>query len=261
MRYAKTSVVIALMAIVLPCQTYAQDLSADMPAQTVCGSYNNPNLAGAATSMCNSLLPGFKTIANTTFKFNTQLLIVGRQCGAINAFFDPQSKAVVVCYELWNDIANRLKRDMQYTDSQRGQLAAGAMFFAFMHELGHAVINLYNVPVFGREEDAADQIATMMMVALIKTKPDVERGFTAGAHWFFGNRQFVLFKSAFSDEHAVNPQRQYNIACWVYGSDPQRYLPFAQYAKLPAARAQRCPSEWQQMLNATRQMLAEHIKH
>jgi hypothetical protein len=235
--------------VVISCKTNAQELGAEVPVQTVCGSYSNPNLAGAATSMCNSFLPGFKTIANTTFRFDTQLLI------------EPQSKSVVVCYELWNDIANRLKREMQYTDAQRGQLAAGAMFFAFMHELGHAVINLYNVPVFGREEDAADQIATMMMVALIKTKPDVERGFTAGAHWFFGNRQFVLFKSAFSDEHAVNPQRQYNIACWVYGSDPQRYLPFAQYAKLPAARAQRCPSEWQQMINATRQMLSEHIKH
>ena len=33
----------------------------------------------------------------------------------------------------------------------------------FYHEFGHAVINLWDLPVFGREEDAADALSITMI--------------------------------------------------------------------------------------------------
>ena len=45
----------------------------------------------------------------------------------------------------------------------------GNLYFVLVHELGHAVINQLNLPVLGREEDAADSFATLSML-LIGTK-------------------------------------------------------------------------------------------
>ena len=38
----------------------------------------------------------------------------------------------------------------------------------FLHETGHAVFNMLQIPVLGREEDAADQFAAYLMLRLGK---------------------------------------------------------------------------------------------
>ncbi len=40
----------------------------------------------------------------------------------------------------------------------------GQLLFATAHEFGHLAFDVYEVPVFGREEDAADNFATYMML-------------------------------------------------------------------------------------------------
>ncbi len=41
---------------------------------------------------------------------------------------------------------------------------AAATLFALLHETGHALIDLYQLPAAGREEEAADQIATLVLL-------------------------------------------------------------------------------------------------
>jgi hypothetical protein len=40
------------------------------------------------------------------------------------------------------------------------QFMLGTLRFVLLHELGHGFVDLYNMPVLGREEDAADRFAT-----------------------------------------------------------------------------------------------------
>ena len=44
--------------------------------------------------------------------------------------------------------------------------------FTLLHEIGHALIDHFELPVFGREEDAADQIATTTMI--LRNNADVD---------------------------------------------------------------------------------------
>jgi hypothetical protein len=40
----------------------------------------------------------------------------------------------------------------------------GPLFDVFLHEFGHASFDLFDVPLFGREEDAADQFSAYIML-------------------------------------------------------------------------------------------------
>jgi hypothetical protein len=40
----------------------------------------------------------------------------------------------------------------------------------FLHEAGHALFDLLNVPIFGREEDAADQLSSIIMLRYDKER-------------------------------------------------------------------------------------------
>ena len=44
------------------------------------------------------------------------------------------------------------------------EFVAGNALFTLGHELGHAVISEFNLPVLGREEDAADSFATLALL-------------------------------------------------------------------------------------------------
>ena len=53
------------------------------------------------------------------------------------------------------------------------EFVIGNTLFTLTHELGHAVIQVFELPVLGREEDAADTFATL---ALLHVGSDFSRG-------------------------------------------------------------------------------------
>ena len=260
LRMLRQCFVLVLLAVFLVDPGTAQSSIGNPAAHDVCAPFKNPALRTAADAMCTGkLLAAFASLTNQAFRLPKPLAIVGIQCNQSNAFYDRDKTAVFICYELVDDIFRRLKQETRIDGNAKSELAAGAMFFLFSHELGHALIHLYNLPVLGREEDAADQIATFLLIVVAEHKPNVSQYWTVGAHWFFAKRTLFFKTAHFADEHSLNPQRQFNIACWIYGSNPSKYLSLAQYAKLPNNRAQRCPDEYKQMLNAAKQMLGPYI--
>ena len=249
-----------IFLVLVSLRSISPALSADFVAQPSCTSFQDRALGTSARSMCEGkLLEAFATLTNQTFRLAKPLAIVGTQCGQVNAFYDRSKNAIFVCYELWKNIVDRMAREKRTDRNDLGSIAAGALSFVFLHELGHTLIDHFSLPVLGREEDAADQIATFLLIRMAGNNVDIARYWTVGAHWFFNKRQLFFTRGHFSGEHSVDPQRQFNIACWIYGSDPNKYAGLAQYARLPTARAQRCQSEYQQMLNAARQMLEPHL--
>ena len=60
----------------------------------------------------------------------------------------------------------------------------GAMVVFFFHELGHCLIDVWDLPTTGREEDAVDQLA---MFVLLDGTPEGE-GMVLSAATFFSRR-------------------------------------------------------------------------
>lgn len=248
----------ALMLSVSPSD--AQTYEPREIAQSICIPYRNPALRPFAEIMCKGkLMEALASLVNDTFKLPKRLTIIGVECGKPNAFYAPGKTEIVLCYELSKDIFDRIQREIRADHNTQTEIALGALVFIFLHELGHAVIDIYNLPVLGREEDAADQIGTFMLLAMADHRPEIARNWPLGAHWFFNNSSLFFTRRHYADEHSLNPQRQFNIACWVFGSNPEKYIDLARYAKLPNSRAQRCPGEYRQMSNAAKQMLSPHL--
>ena len=120
----------------------------------------------------------------------------------------------------------------------------GALWAILFHESGHAIFDMLHAPVFGREEDAADQFAAYLALRFNDVnRPDIAlsmiRGF--GFFWYHNSDQvadanaptgatFEELKSrliSYSDEHGSNEQRFYNILCLAYGKDRDKYKEFA----------------------------------
>lgn len=195
------------------------------------------------------------------FSFNESLKLVSGECGQPNAYYMRDRKLLVLCLELFPDLADRLirERGRKADRVEMGNLMAGALYFIVLHELGHALIDVQSLPVLGREEDAADQISAFLVLGDEELAPAL-----AGAIWFFGPKA-TLFPGFYSqrhlsDEHSLGPQRAANIACWAYGRDPQRYAWALQAARVTSQRAARCADEYAQLDRSVRGLLKDAIR-
>lgn len=183
------------------------------------------------------------------------LHIVFSDCGEPNALYDPAQKALFMCYEL----VSSLIRDFHLYAESDSALAVSVWqttFFVFYHELGHALIDMLDLPVTGREEDAVDQLATLVLLEAGEEGRDAA---LAGAAWFELTSQRASTRLPFWDEHSLDPQRYFNIICWVYGSDTTSHQELlGREWGLPRERAERCPGEYDRMSRAWASMLAQY---
>ncbi|SHH91661.1 DUF4344 domain-containing metallopeptidase [Marivita hallyeonensis] len=120
----------------------------------------------------------------------------------------------------------------------------------FYHELGHALIDVLQMPVFGQEEDAAD-VASILLIdqffepeAALQMAYDVSDGFWAEAEV---NHDDPV---PYWDVHGPDEQRFYNTVCLFYGGDPETRDVFAEDMGLPEDRAEYCPEEYDLALDS-----------
>ncbi len=255
------TIFLAILIAALARPVHAQMIGSDPVVQPFCALYKDPALKPAADAMCEGrLLHTFARSANEVVTFAKMLPIVAVECGQPSAFYDRTKGAIFVCYELAREVLERLAREAAPAGSARPQVVAGALLFVFAHEVGHAAINLHRLPVAGSEEDAADRIGALLLTHMADRNTETARDWASGAHWLFGNRRRLYAPGHFIAEASPDPQRQLDLACWIYGSNPDRYSALAPYARLPDSRVRGCPEEFRQMANAARQMLASHLK-
>lgn len=196
---------------------------------------------------------------NNVFALPQDVPVVMRECGEVNAFYDPQAGEISLCYELVEHYAEIFMADAQTEEEQEeaGASVASATMFTFFHEMGHALIHIYDLPITGREEDAVDQLATLI---LLQGGEDGENAAIDGANSFVGSEEEEMDDLAFWDEHSLDDQRFYNIVCWIYGKDPEGYQYFVEDETLPANRAQRCPAEYNRLSTSWESLLDPYVK-
>lgn len=127
-----------------------------------------------------------------------------------------------------------------------GDYFVGNLLFVFYHELGHGLIHKLDLPVLGREEDAADQLATLMLMDTGSDSVSGEPVLTAALGWLdsWQKRDGEADDADYFDEHSLDYQRYANIVCLVYGSDPENYGNLIDEWDLPPDRAERCPGDY-----------------
>lgn len=175
---------------------------------------------------------------NETVALPRDLALIHGSCGVENAFYDPTETRLVICYE-FIEMVGQTFFDAGYSGDELADAILSVWFFVFLHELGHAVVDLFDLPVLGREEDAVDGFATRLLV-----RGDQPRAALWAADFWSRSADANPSAAHFADEHSLNQQRFYNMLCWIYGSDPDNWQPLVDDGWLPEDRAARCPTEW-----------------
>ena len=116
------------------------------------------------------------------------------------------------------------------------------------------------MPIFGREEDAADQFSSYIILQHDKQRA---RGAILGSAYQYRldvkQSQIALPTSKFSDEHGHPAQRFFNVLCIAYGSDPKLYSDLVTKGLLPQDRADQCPVEYKQTAYAFQTLIGPHV--
>lgn len=202
---------------------------------------------------------------NASLLLPKNLPVVFRECKAVNAYFDPNTGKINMCYELVQFFAEKLAvMDEDGDTGDADEDAVGVVKFTFLHELGHALIDLFEIDYTGREEDVADQLATFLLI-----QSDDAQAAIAGAEGMaeIDRPEEVAQVSGtpFWDEHSLGQQRFFNIVCWVYGSNPKenhKLLVGDKDSPLNGkeSRAERCEREYDVMARAWSRLLDPYVR-
>ena len=185
--------------------------------------------------------------------------------GERNAWYQPIDgrPTVTVCYEYLYELWAHLPTMVTNNGPTPTDALVGQMLFAFAHEFGHLVFDVYEIPVFGREEDAADNFATFLMLQSRGDGPRLIMGAAWSYHTYISDwRQkpkATLPLAAFSSNHGQPEERFYNMQCIAYGSDPKVYAGLVERGFLPESRAKNCKYEYDVLKFAFDKQVFPHI--
>lgn len=179
------------------------------------------------------------------------------ECGEPNAFYNSGVKEITMCYEFIMEFEQTFK-EVSKNQAQVDEMTEGAMIVFFFHELGHCLIDVWDLPATGREEDAVDQLA---MFVLLDGTPEGERMILSAATFFaVASSRRGSEDLAFWGEHSLDQQRFYDMLCLTYGSNPAENKHLLGKNGLPPNRAERCPTEFKRVDSAWQKLLAPYLK-
>lgn len=197
---------------------------------------------------------------NANIILPTDVTIYLWECGEANAFYDPDKHEIRLCYEYLSAIEAAFKPDTKSAD-ELNEALMGELLHTFYHELGHALIDILDLPVTGKEEDAVDQLSTFI---LADGTDEGELAILSSARMFLIEHEqndTNIEDLPFWDEHSLNAQRFYNLICWLYGHDEKKYKSFVKDGVLPEERAEQCGHEFEQLSKSWSRLLAPHLKN
>jgi Putative metallopeptidase len=176
--------------------------------------------------------------------------------GVSNAWYDDDS--ITVCYEYLADIFRNAPKETTPAGVTRTDAIIGPTLEVFLHEFGHAVFDYLSVPIFGREEDAADQFAAYFLLQFAKS--DARRLVLGVAYSYHIDASEPSTKAnPFADEHGLPAQRFYNVLCISYGADSKLFADIVEKGHLPNDRAEGCADEYAQVVFAVERLIRPYI--
>jgi len=188
-------------------------------------------------------------------KLPRKLVVQTEQCNAPRRPYQPGG-AVTICYEYVAKIEQMAPRNPSAGSLPPELMIVGAFVQTVLHEVSEAIFDILEVPVWGREEDAADKLAGFIMVQFGK---EVALKVMVGAAWFFDASDRTWTGNDFASVESPEAQRLFNYLCIAFGSDPATFKFLLDQNLLPVRRAQRCTAEYYQLRAAFLQTIMPHV--
>lgn len=135
--------------------------------------------------------------------------------------------------------------------------------FTMYHEAGHLLVGELGLPVLGKEEDAADALAVIMILKY--TEDEIERFNTlidAADGWYFNAEKSTgqgVDDLSYYDDHSLDIQRAYAMVCMMVGADPDEFGETADIYEMDQDRQDACAGVYEQAETSWLTVLDPHF--
>lgn len=170
-------------------------------------------------------------------------LLVGADDGP---YYDPGTQQITLPYEFVEEIAMRFSAvdtDNPLSDEQLDTVVLDVVMHTVFHELGHALVAQYELPILASEEDAVDGLANVLLLEYFSSGEAI----VSNAADMFALEDLDIDNFEPSDfwaEHSLDIQRYYSGYCHLYGFDPDGQQHIIDEQILSAERADQCIDEY-----------------
>ena len=133
--------------------------------------------------------------------------------------------------------------------------------FTMYHEIGHMLIGELGLPVLGKEEDAADALAVIMLLNDDSDDDSYNALVDAADGWYFNAVKSTgssVEDFSYYDEHSLDIQRAYAMVCMMVGKDPEAFSQTGDAYELDQDRRDGCAYTYQQAESSWNLLLAPH---
>jgi hypothetical protein len=201
------------------------------------------------------------------FRLPEDLYIKMTNCNGVpNAYFSRENDipTIRICYEYLQQVYQMMPKAPTADGITPREALVGQLLFAVAHEFGHAAYDVYNVPVLGRQEDAADQFATYFLLQFGGERAQrLIWGAAFAYHEYIkkvkDRAKVTLPLASFSSDHGAPEERFYNLVCIAYGYDATTFAPVVEKDYLPDTRAKVCKYEYSNLAYAMKMLIMPHV--
>jgi hypothetical protein len=184
-----------------------------------------------------------------------ELTIRTTECGAPFLPYDADKGIITICYEAIAGIQDLAKGATSDADDLAALVTGGVMEEA-LHCIAEAILQVFDVPMWGKQEDAADLLAAFLMLKFDEPAAKVA---IIGAARLFGYATSAVGKVDYVSEVSPPAQRFYNFLCVAYGGERLGFQALVDKGFLPKSRATHCGSEYTTIRKAFDLRLMPHV--
>jgi len=170
-------------------------------------------------------------------RWPTSITIRADQCGGEHRDYDPATHTATICFEYVARILDVIGAQSGASDTDKQEAAVGAIVESLLHETAYAIFDVYNVPIWGRVDDAADRLAALVMTQF---GSDSARTTIYGTIRFFAWSAHTWSGADFAEAQSPEAQRYFNFLCVAIGADPVEFAHVIDDGLMPPHRAARC---------------------
>jgi Putative metallopeptidase len=216
-------------------------------------SYAGEDSETRALVRASGVFAGLLPQLDQSLRLPRDIKVVFEACDEVNAFYNSEDVTITLCDE-YIDYYGELFS--QFPAAEAKDAIIGSVVSTFLHEVGHALIDQLALPTVGREEDAADQLSTVILIA---SGDEGNAMALEGAYAFIAESEADGEETPYWDEHSLDEQRFYNSVCLIYGSDPDGWDDLVSEEDLPEERAEKCREEYQQISSSWQKLLTPYL--
>jgi hypothetical protein len=166
---------------------------------------------------------------------------------------------ITICYEYIEELRKNMPQKTTPAGIEPIDTLVGPFVDTVLHEFAHALFDYLDVPVLGREEDAADQVSAFIYLQM--GEAEARRLIMGTVYSYLSEAQLTGPPTVedLAGEHSTPEQRAFNLLCMAYGADPESFEDIAILGGLPQYRMDICEEEYELITLAYEALIGPHV--